>query len=93
MLIGDDGPAMSRSDEDCGKSGKVVSSKSGSSRVESRYKVDCPAAVSIGFRCQEKRRSFSLSARRGYEAPMPRGVPIGVVSAVELRPRSLVAGE
>jgi len=38
--MGDDGPAMSRSESDCGKSGKVVSSKSGSSRVESRYKLD-----------------------------------------------------
>lgn len=40
MLMGDDGPAMSRSESGCGKSGKVVSSKSGSSRVESRYKLD-----------------------------------------------------
>jgi len=40
MLMGDDGPAMSRSDSDWWKSGKVVSSKSGSSRVESRYDLD-----------------------------------------------------
>ena len=39
MLMGDAGPAMSRSDDDGGNSGKVVSSKSGSSRVESRYKL------------------------------------------------------
>jgi len=40
MLMGDDGPAMSGSDSDWWKSGNVVSSKSGSSRVESRYDLD-----------------------------------------------------
>lgn len=52
-----------------------------------------PTKASFTLRCQEKPLSFSFSNLRGYAEPKPRGVPIGVVSAVEERPGSLMAGE
>lgn len=52
-----------------------------------------PAKTSVALRCQEKPLSFSFSNLRGYVEPKPRGVPMGVVSAVDERPGSLNTGE
>jgi len=76
------------------KRGKIGSSKSHSSSVESTYELGLPAEP-CALRCQENRRSFSFSFSdlRREGASKPRGVPTGVGSAVEVRSRSLVAGE
>lgn len=57
--------------------------------------LELAAKMSVGLRCQEKKLSFSFpfSNLRGQAPPKPRGVPSGVVSAVEERPGSLSAGE
>ena len=74
--------------------GKVGSAKSHSSSVESTYKLGVPAG-SCALRCQENKRSlsFSFSDFRRDGMSKPRGVPTGVGSAVDVRSKSLVAGE
>lgn len=52
-----------------------------------------PAKISVVFLCQENGLSLSFSGLRGWSAPKPLGVPIGVVSAVDERPASLAIGE
>lgn len=74
------------------KSGKVVSSKSDSKRVESRYELP-PNPLCLWCQASQFSFSLSLSALRGKAAAKPLGVPIGVVSAVDERSRSLTAGE
>ena len=49
--------------------------------------------MSVVFLCQENGLSLSFSGLRGWSAPKPLGVPIGVVSAVDERPASLAIGE
>lgn len=93
ISIGDDMPAMSRSPNESVKSGKVESSKSEPKSVESTRELTPPAKLLDGLRYHEKSRSFSLSDFRRYAASKPLGVPIGVVSAVDARSTSLVAGE
>lgn len=72
----------------------MESSKSDSRRVESTYELVLPAKPK-GLRWKGGRRSRSLSLsdlrRKGCSKAL--GVPIGVLSAVELRSCSLVTGE
>lgn len=94
MSMGDVRLAISRLKDDSSNMGHVEeSSRSESSNVESMYEVGGPANPSTALRCQEKRRSFSLSGLRGQAKPKFLGVPTGVVSLVEVRSRSLGVGE
>lgn len=97
MLIGEDRPSISRVNGSSPNRGYVESSKPASNKVVSTYELAPPAKPLGDFLCHENRRSFSLS--RSFCGLLPhwtskgRGVPTGVLSVVEARSRSLVAGE
>lgn len=75
------------------KSGKLESPDSWKRISESSCSVGS-APSSWGLRCHEKRRSWSLLWRpKKGEATSATGVEMGVESAVEARPRSLLLGE
>ena len=94
MLMGDDGPPISRSEGDwANKGNSAESSNTGSNKSESKYKLDCSICSENPPRYRDENRSLSLSGLRGYAAPKLVGVATGVVSLVEDRPRSLSEGE
>lgn len=94
MLMGDDtGPILFPLPARSSNKGKVESSAVDSSSVESIYELVPPANTSFTLLGQCDRFSFSFpSGRRRYRSKT-RGVPIGVVSAVEEGPASFAIGE
>jgi hypothetical protein len=94
ILMGAAAPAMLRAGGEAPKRGKEWSSKSGSSKEESRKRVEAGAPTSIGLLSHGRWPSLprSLSGLRLSEGANPTGVR-GVDSLEVGRTFSLVAGE
>lgn len=90
--MGDDLPAISCSSDGSPNKGKLESSKSESSSVESTYTLARPPTSTLLW-CHENRRSLSLSDFRGITLPKLLGVPTGVISVEDTRSRLLGVGE